>query len=88
MVLNATTGTNDRIVVTNFKNPDPAEYEYVRCCRYLFMLLEYIMVTEGSFDGLIVVMNSKGMNWRHISKTPMTKMNRMLGYVQVRWREQ
>ncbi|KAE9534889.1 hypothetical protein AGLY_008181 [Aphis glycines] len=82
IVLNPSSGKQERILYTNFKNTDPREYDYVRCCRYFFMMLEYLMVTSGTFDGVVLTMNSKGVNWRHITKTPMNTMKKLLGFVQ------
>lgn len=41
------------------------------------------MITNGTFDGIIMAMNSKGIHWRHVTKTPMNIMKKMLGFVQV-----
>lgn len=84
IVFNPSSGKQERLVYTNFKNTDPQAYDYVRCVRYFFMMLEYLMVTSGTFDGLVLTMNSKGMSWRHITKTPMNTMKQLLGFVQVR----
>lgn len=84
IVLNPTTGKQDRILYTDFKNTDPREYEFVHCVRYFFMILEYLMVTSGTFDGLVLTMNSKGICWRHITKTPMNTFKKLIGFVQVR----
>lgn len=84
IVLNPSSGKQERLLYTNFKNTDPREYDYVRCCRYFFMMLEYLMVTSGTFDGVVLTMNSKGISWRHITKTPMNTMKKLLGFVQVR----
>lgn len=78
------TGKEERILYTNFKNTDPQKYDYVQSVRYFFMVMEYLMVTHGTFDGVIVTMNSKGINWRHITKTPMGTLKKLLGFVQVR----
>lgn len=83
MVMNIATGKEERIIVTNFKNSDPKVYQYERSCKYFNMLFEYVMATQGTFDGLILVMNSKDLNWRHIYKTPVNKMKKMLALVQV-----
>lgn len=84
IVFNPSTGKQERILYTNFKNTDPREYDYVRCVRYFFMMLEYLMVTTGTFDGVVLTLNSKGVCWRHITKTPMNTMKKMLEFVQVR----
>jgi len=84
IVLNPSSGKQERLLYTNFKNTDPREYDYVRCCRYFFMMLEYLMITSGTFDGVVLTMNSKGVSWRHITKTPMNTMKKLLGFVQVR----
>jgi len=83
-VFNPTTGKQERILYTNFKSSDPQDFDYVRCVRYFFMLLEYLMVTSGTFDGLILTMNSRGVCWRHITRTPMNLMKKLIGFVQVR----
>ncbi|KAL5241385.1 hypothetical protein ACI65C_008795 [Semiaphis heraclei] len=82
IVFNPSTGKQERILYTNFKTTDPREYDYVRCVRYFLMMLEYLMVTTGTFDGVVLTMNSKGVCWRHITKTPMNTMKKMLGFVQ------
>lgn len=74
---------HDRYLYTNFKNPDPQEYDYIQSTRYFFMMLEYMLETEGTFNGLVLTLNSVGMNWRHITKTPMNVMKKLLGFVQV-----
>jgi len=76
------TGKEERILYTNFKNTDPQKYDYVQSVRYFFMMVEYLMVTHGTFDGVILTMNSKGINWRHITKTPMSTLKKLLGFVQ------
>lgn len=72
-----------RIIFTNFKNPDPQKYDYVQSSKYFFMMLEHLVFTNGTFDGIVLAMNSTGMNWRHITKTPMGTMKKLLGFVQV-----
>lgn len=84
LLMNVITGKEERIIVTDFKNLDPKQYSYEQSTKYFNMLFEYMMATQGTFDGLIIVMNSKGLNWRHVYKTPMNKMKKMLGLVQVR----
>lgn len=82
--MNGIAGKDERIIVTDFKNPDPKAYNYEQSTKYFNMLFEYMMATQGTFDGLIIVMNSKGLNWRHVYKTPINKMKKMLALVQVR----
>lgn len=81
---NIYTDKHERFIYTNFKNPDPQEYDYIQSVRYFFMMLEYVLEINGSFDGLVVTLNSLGMNWRHITKTPMNTMKKLLDFVQVR----
>ncbi|KAL4097282.1 hypothetical protein QTP88_022082 [Uroleucon formosanum] len=82
IVLNPTTGKQERILYTDFKSTDPREFDFVHCVRYFFMLLEYLMVTSGTFDGLVLTMNSKGICWRHVTKTPMNTFKKLIGFVQ------
>ncbi|XP_025410038.1 alpha-tocopherol transfer protein-like [Sipha flava] len=79
---NIYTDKHERFIYTNFKNPDPREYDFIQSVRYFFMMLEYMLETNGSFDGLVVTLNSLGMNWRHITMTPMNTMKKLLGFVQ------
>lgn len=51
------------------------------------MMMEYLMITNGTFDGVIIAMNSKDLRLGHITKTPMSIMNKLLGFVQVRKNE-
>lgn len=84
MLTDHCTGKEERILYTNFKNTDHRMYDYVQSVRYFFMMVEYLMVTHGTFDGVVLTMNSKGINWRHIAKSPMNTMKKLLGFVQVR----
>lgn len=80
-------GKNERIIYTNLKSTDPKNYDYVHCAKYFFMMMEYLMITNGTFDGVIIAMNSKDLKLGHITKTPMSIMNKLLGFVQVRKNE-
>lgn len=76
-------GKKKRFFYTNFKNVDPQQFDFVDSVRYFFMMLEYLIFTNGTFDGVVIAMNSKGIHWRHITKTPMGTMKRMIEFVQV-----
>lgn len=76
-------GKESRVFFTSFKNPDPRQYEYIDTVKYFFMMMDHLLITSGSFDGLILTMNAANMSWRHIARTPMNVMKKILGFVQV-----
>lgn len=40
-------------------------------------------MTTGTIDGIVMVMDAKNMSWRHITKTPINLMKKILDFIQV-----
>lgn len=79
----ANTDSGDRILFMQFKNYNHDMFEYIPLYKYLVMWMEYTLLTYGTFNGLIVVVDSKGLSWRHILKIPLAVSGKMLKYLQV-----
>ncbi|XP_050433947.1 alpha-tocopherol transfer protein-like isoform X4 [Adelges cooleyi] len=75
-------GKHERYVYTQFKNEDPNVFNYVNSVKYFFMMMEVLIIQHGTFDGVILTMNGKGLNWRHLTKIPMKLAKNLMGFVQ------
>ncbi|VVC28350.1 Cellular retinaldehyde binding/alpha-tocopherol transport,CRAL/TRIO, N-terminal domain,CRAL-TRIO lipid [Cinara cedri] len=72
----------ERIIYTSLKTPNATNYDFVEVSKYLVMMMEYLIIRNGTFDGVILAMNSKDFSLRHISKTPIRVLKRLLGFIQ------
>lgn len=77
------TPKKERIIYCCLKIPDATNYDFVQNSKYFFMMLDYLIIRDGTFDGVILIINSKNISWRHFTKTPMTVLKKLLGFVQV-----
>lgn len=73
----------DRVLYIQFKNYNADAFEYVSLYKYLFMWMDYTLMMYGTCDGLIVVLDSKGLSWRHIMKLPLGITTKMLKFLEV-----
>lgn len=73
----------DRVLYLQFKDYNPEAFDYVSLYKYLIMWMEYALMMYGTCDGLIVVLDSKGLSWRHIMKLPLGITTKMLKFLEV-----
>lgn len=80
-----TTNTNksDRVLYIQFKNNNPDMMDFVSLYKYLAMWMKYSLLIHGTCDGIIVVIDSKGLSWRHILKVPISITMQMIKYMEV-----
>lgn len=74
---------SDRIIYMQFKDVNPNALDYVSLFKYLVMWLNYTLLMYGTSDGLIAVVDSKSLSWRHIIKIPLGTTSRMLKFLEV-----
>lgn len=74
-----------RYVYWQFKNTDPEKFNYMAIFKIVVMWMEYVLLTRGTFDGLTIVVNTSGLNWRHIVKLPVGIASKLLTFLQVRY---
>lgn len=74
----------DRLIYMQFKDYNHEMFDFVVLYRYLFMWLNYSLLTYGTSEGIIAVIDSKGLSWRHIVKLPVVISTKMLKFLEVR----
>jgi len=73
----------DRILYIQFKDHDHGSFVYVSFYKYLLMWMEYTLIKYGTCDGVIVVVDSKGLGWRHVVKVPIGISAKLLSFMEV-----
>jgi len=79
----ANTDKNDRVLFIMFQDPDHEIFEYLSFFKYLVMWMNCTLLKYGTCDGMIIVVDSKGLNWHHIVKLPIGIAGKMLKFLQV-----
>lgn len=74
---------SDRILYVQLKDYNADMYEYMSIFKYLAMWMDHTLLRYGTCDGIIVVVNSKGLNWRHVIKLPVLLCRQMLSFLEV-----
>lgn len=77
------TDKSDRVLFMQFKEHDHKLFDYEPDYKYMIMWMEYVLMTYGTCDGMIVVFDSKGLGWRHIVKLPISLSVKMLKFLEV-----
>ncbi|XP_025191877.1 alpha-tocopherol transfer protein-like [Melanaphis sacchari] len=77
------TKKNDRVLFMMFQDTNPEMFEYLSLFKYLAMWMNYMLLKYGTCDGMIIVIDSKGLNWRHIVKLPIVITGKMLKFLEV-----
>ncbi|XP_050527894.1 uncharacterized protein LOC126897984 isoform X1 [Daktulosphaira vitifoliae] len=75
-------GKGECIVYWQFKDPDIKLYDCLSSIKLFHMWLEYKLLHCGTFDGLVIVVNTSGLSWRHVIKIPITIMGEFFVYIQ------
>lgn len=73
----------DRILYVQMKNYNADMMNYMAIFKYLAMWMDNMLLRYGTCDGVIVVVDSKGLNWRHIVKLPVLLCRQMLLFLEV-----
>ncbi|KAL4097280.1 hypothetical protein QTP88_022080 [Uroleucon formosanum] len=77
------TDKNDRVLYIMFQDPDHEMFEYLSLFKYLIMWMNYTLLKYGTCEGMIIVIDSKGLNWHHIVKLPIGIAGKMLKFMEV-----
>lgn len=77
------TDRNDRVLFMMFQDYDHQMFEYLPFFKYLVMWMDYTLLKYGACDGMVIVIDSKGLNWRHIVKLPLGIAGKMLKFLEV-----
>lgn len=77
------TDKNYRVLYIMFQDPDHEMFEYLSFFKYLIMWMNYTLLKYGTCDGMIIVIDSKGLNWHHIVKLPLGIAGKMLKFMEV-----
>lgn len=75
---------NIRVLFVQLKDHDHGLFDFVSLYKYLAMWLHYLLVVYGTCDGVIAVLDSSGLSWRHMVKFPIGVTHKMLKYMEVR----
>jgi len=75
---------NIRVLFVRLIDCNHELFEYVSLYRYLIMWLNYSLLTYGTCDGIVAVIDATGLNWRHIIKLPFGVTGKMLKFMEVR----
>ncbi|XP_050527936.1 alpha-tocopherol transfer protein-like [Daktulosphaira vitifoliae] len=73
---------NDRYLYWQFKDTNPEMLNYMAIFKVLYMWMERTLLTEGTFDGVIIIINTAGLSWRHILKLPIGAVSKLLKFLQ------
>lgn len=75
---------SDRVLYLQLINDNPSAFDFLAVFKYLSMWMRYQLLTFGSCDGIVVIMDTKALSWRHIIKLPIGITAKMLKYMEVR----
>lgn len=74
---------NIRVLYAQFIDTNPASFEYVPNFKYLLMWMKHMLLTYGTCDEVVVVVNATGLSWRHIIKLPISLCTKLLKFLEV-----
>lgn len=74
-----------RVLYIHFKDPSPALLDFVAYFKYLIMWIKHSLLTYGTCDGMIAVINNDGLSWRHIIKVPIGTTSKMVKFLEVHY---
>lgn len=74
---------SDRVFYIQFKDTNPEFMEPIACFKYFVMWIKHTLLMHGTSDGIIIVMNSDGLSWRHIIKLPIGLTAKMCKFLEV-----
>lgn len=74
---------NIRVLYSQFIDTNPALFEYVPNFKYLIMWMKHMLLTYGTCDEVVVVVNATGLSWRHIIKLPINICTKMMKFLEV-----
>lgn len=77
------TDKSDRILYLQFRDSSPDMLDFLSLYKYLAMWMSYSLMTYGTCDGVVVVIDSKGLSWRHLLKVPISITMKMIKYMEV-----
>ncbi|XP_050439724.1 alpha-tocopherol transfer protein-like [Adelges cooleyi] len=76
------TGSGVRYIYLQLQDVDPRKFEFTSLLKALVMQLEYILLCNGTFDGLVVIFNCVGLHWRHVLKVSLSTAKRFIEFLQ------
>lgn len=79
----ANTDKNNRVLFMMFQDNNHEMFEYLPLFKYLTMWMNYMLLKYGTCDGMVIVIDSKGLSWRHIVKLPIGIAGKMLKFLEV-----
>uniref|UniRef100_A0A2S2P104 Alpha-tocopherol transfer protein-like n=1 Tax=Schizaphis graminum TaxID=13262 RepID=A0A2S2P104_SCHGA len=77
------TDKNDRVLFMMFQDTNHEIFEYLSLFKYLTMWMNYTLLKYGTCDGMVIVIDTKGLSWRHIVKIPIGIAGKMLKFLEV-----
>ncbi|XP_025410036.1 alpha-tocopherol transfer protein-like [Sipha flava] len=77
------TDKSDRVLYIQFRDYNPEMLDFVSAYKYLVMWMQYSLLRHGTCDGIIVVIDAKGLSWRHILKIPISITMQLIKYMEV-----
>ncbi|VVC28349.1 CRAL/TRIO, N-terminal domain,CRAL-TRIO lipid binding domain [Cinara cedri] len=73
---------SERFLFVQLKNYNANLFEYSSIFKYLAMWMDHTLLRYGTCDAIIAVIDSKGLNWRHIIKLPVLLCRQMLLFLE------
>lgn len=75
---------SDRVLYLELINENPSAFDFPVFYKYLTMWLRYHLLSFGSCDGIVAIIDSKGLSWRHVIKLPIGITAKLLKFLEVR----
>ncbi|XP_050439720.1 alpha-tocopherol transfer protein-like isoform X4 [Adelges cooleyi] len=76
------TGSGVRYIYIQVQDLDPRKFEFTSFLKTMVMYIEYILLCNGTFDGVVYIINCVGIHWRHVLKVPLPTAKRFISFFQ------
>lgn len=67
---------------TKFLDPNPNNFDYLECTKYVLMTCEVQSVIQGTSEGLIVILDAAGLTFGHLAGLNLMGLKKILFYIQ------
>lgn len=67
---------------TKFLDPNPNNFDYLECVKYVLMTCEVQNIMQGTNEGLIVILDAAGLTFGHLASLNLMALKKILFYIQ------
>ncbi|XP_050527849.1 uncharacterized protein LOC126897930 isoform X2 [Daktulosphaira vitifoliae] len=72
---------NECHIYAQLKDTDNSKFNFVSTIRYLFMVIEYVMITQGTVENIVFTFNANGIGLFHLNKINMDLAQQLMMFL-------